>query len=103
MKNINSPSLHFFILVFLCLFFPKTAFSQIEKGKRISFQILVEEHNLMPGSYPLYFWVGTMDHFHFDVLDDLLPPLQIVDYAPGVEKPSSLCQSKSRLNKVLFS
>ena len=77
--------------------------SGIEKGKRISFQILVEEHNLMPGLYPLYFWAGTTDHFHFDVLDDLLPPLQIVNHAPGVEKSSSLCQSKSRLNEVVFS
>ena len=75
----------------------------LEKGKRISFQILVEKHNLMPGSYPLYFWAGTTDHFHFDVLDDLLPPLQIVDHAPRVEKPSSLCQSESRLNEVFFS
>ena len=77
--------------------------SAIKKGKRISFQILVEEHNLMPGSYPLYFWAGTTDHFHFDVLDDLLPPLQIVDHTPWIEKPSSHCQSKSRLNEVFFS
>ena len=33
----------------------------------------------MPGSYPVYFWAGTTDHLHFDVLDDLLPPLQILE------------------------
>ena len=77
--------------------------STIEKDQRISFQILVEEHNLMPGSYPLYFWAGTTDHFHFDVLDDLLPPLQIVDNTSVFEKPSSLCQSKSRLQDVSIS
>ena len=25
----------------------------------------------MPGSYPLYFWLGTLDHLHMDILDDI--------------------------------
>ena len=71
--------------------------SRIEKGEKISFDILLEEHNLMPGSYPLYFWAGTIDHFHFDILDDLLQPLQFLREKDLSGAPHTLCQSKSKL------
>lgn len=77
--------------------------AKIAKGKRVSFEILLDEHNLMAGSYPLYFWAGTIDHFHFDVLDDLLPPLQLIESTPNLDSPASICQSKSRLKDVYFS
>ena len=71
--------------------------SKFVKGKKVSFDITLDEHGLMPGSYPLYFWAGTVDHFHFDVLDDLLPPLQIVSKKSLEEKTSSIFQYRSRL------
>lgn len=71
--------------------------SKLVKGKKVSFDITLDEHGLMPGSYPLYFWAGTVDHFHFDVLDDLLPPLQIVSKKSLEEKTPSIFQSRSRL------
>ena len=77
--------------------------SKIEIGSKLSFEILLEEHNLMPGTNPIYFWAGTVDHFHFDVLDDLLSPLEIVDSSPSTERQSHICQSSSRLRRVEFS
>jgi hypothetical protein len=71
--------------------------SKLLKGQKVSFVITLDEHGLMPGSYPLYFWAGTVDHFHFDVLDDLLPPLQFVSKKLSEEKTSSIFQSRSRL------
>ena len=77
--------------------------SKLVKGKKVSFVITLDEHGLMPGSYPLYFWAGTVDHFHFDVLDDLLPPLQIVSKKSLEEKTSSIFQSRSRLELLCSS
>ena len=76
--------------------------SKIKKGQRVCFDILLEEHGLMPGSYPIYFWAGTIDHFHFDVLDDLLPPIQFVANDLLEEKTSSLFRSQSRLKYTHF-
>jgi len=74
--------------------------SEIHSGKKICLQINLEQHNLMPGSYPIYFWAGSTDHLHFDVLDDLLPPLQISEENNYSTAQNSLCQSKSSLELI---
>ena len=74
--------------------------SQISSGKRMRFRISFDQHNLMPGNYPLYFWAGTIDHFHFDVIDNLLPPLEIVDPHYDKEGLSCLSQSASKLEVI---
>ena len=75
----------------------KAGLASLDEGQKVSFDIILDEHGLMPGSYPLYFWAGTVDHFHFDVLDDLLSPLQFVSKKLSEEKTSSIFQSRSRL------
>ena len=74
--------------------------SEILGGKKVNLRINLDQHNLMPGSYPIYFWAGTTDHLHFDVLDDLLPPLQISDENSYTQTQNSLCQSKSSLELI---
>jgi ABC-type glutathione transport system ATPase component len=77
--------------------------SKIIKGKTIKVKVNLNKHSLMPGSYPLYFWLGTVDHLHMDVLDDLLPPLQIVEEGNVFEKASSLCSCESSLEVLPIS
>ena len=74
--------------------------SEILGGKKVNLKIILDQHNLMPGSYPIYFWAGTTDHLHFDVLDDLLPPLQITKEHDNSRTQNSLCQSKSSLKLI---
>lgn len=74
--------------------------SEILGGKKVNLKIILDQHNLMPGSYPIYFWAGTTDHLHFDVLDDLLPPLQISKEHDYSGTQNSLCQSKSSLKLI---
>ena len=49
------------------------------------------------GNYPIYFWAGTNDHFHFDVIDNLLPPLEITPTG-DVENSACLAQSESTIS-----
>lgn len=77
--------------------------SKITKKQTIKVKINLTKHSLMPGSYPLYFWLGTVDHLHMDVLDDLLPPLQIVEKGNVFEKASSLCSCESNLEVLPIS
>lgn len=77
--------------------------SKIIKGQTIKAKVNLTKHSLMPGSYPLYFWLGTVDHLHMDVLDDLLPPLQIVEEGNAFEKASSLCSCESSLEVLPIS
>ena len=74
--------------------------SKITKGQTIKLKVNLTKHSLMPGSYPLYFWLGTVDHLHMDVLDDLLPPLQIVEEGNALEKASTLCSCESNFELV---
>ena len=71
--------------------------------KLLKIKINLEQHNLMPGTYPIYFWAGSSDHLHFDVLDDLLPPLQISNDSNYSTKHNSLCQSKSSITNLSLS
>jgi lipopolysaccharide transport system ATP-binding protein len=77
--------------------------SKITKKQTIKVKVNLIKHSLMPGSYPLYFWLGTVDHLHMDVLDDLLPPLQIVEKGNALEKASSLCSCESSLEVLPIS
>ena len=77
--------------------------SEIEALEEIKLNINLEQHNLMPGTYPTYFWAGSSDHLHFDVLDDLLPPLQISNDSNDSTKHNSLCQSKSSITNISLS
>ena len=72
--------------------------SEISGGTRVSFKISFDRHNLMPGNYPIYFWAGTTDHFHFDVIDNLLPPLEIIPPTGDVENSACLAQSESTIS-----
>ena len=74
--------------------------SEIRAREKICLKINLDQHNLMPGSYPVYFWAGTTDHLHFDVLDDLLQPLQILEENNYSKMQNSLCQSKSSLELI---
>ena len=76
---------------------------EILGGKKVNLKIILDQHNLMPGSYPIYFWAGSTDHLHFDVLDDLLPPLQISEENSYSTAQNSLCQSKSRIANLSLS
>jgi lipopolysaccharide transport system ATP-binding protein len=77
--------------------------SEISGGKKVNLKINLDQHNLMPGSYPIYFWAGTADHLHLDVLDDLLPPLQISEEHDYSRTQNSLCQSKSSIVNLSLS
>ena len=64
---------------------------------RVQFSITFDKPNLSPGSYPIYFWAGTSDHFHFDILDNLLPPLEIGDPPKDSDTFRGLVQTSSSL------
>jgi len=74
--------------------------SEIKEGRELTVKLSLTEHNLLTGSYPLYFWLGTKDDLHFDVLDDLLPSLQIFDHKKAALENSTLCSSNSSLEIV---
>ncbi|WP_375559265.1 ABC transporter ATP-binding protein [Bernardetia sp. OM2101] len=48
-----------------------------EKGYNISFSILLKDNPFRVGEYEMYFWLGENPEKFFDVVDNVLPPLQI--------------------------
>ena len=73
---------------------------KVHSGTKLRFRVTLAPHNLMPGSYPIYFWAGTVDHLHFDILDNCLPPLDITG-AHLNQAHSCLSQSDSTLTMLV--
>lgn len=48
-----------------------------EKGYSISFSILLKDTPFRVGEYQMYFWLGQSVETFFDVVDSMIPPLQI--------------------------
>lgn len=48
-----------------------------KKGYSISFSILLKDTPFRAGEYEMYFWLGQSAETFFDVVDSLIPPLQI--------------------------
>ena len=69
----------------------------LKSKDRVQFSVTFDKPNLSPGSYPIYFWAGTTDHFHFDILDNFLPPLEIGTPAKDSDSFRGLVQTSSSL------
>lgn len=48
-----------------------------QKDYFISFSVLLEKTPFRAGEYEMYFWLGESNETFFDLVDSVLPPLQI--------------------------